>query len=183
MKTRAEVETLKQQWLKDPCWDLDTTEGFEEYKEELAQFQAEFIAASKKKLEARTEILQQKWYELKLNESFRLDNYTSVTRVPGGWIYNQTTCTKEPSSRDYDDAEHMMISTFIPYAKDETVTLVPPGIWNPDWFSYSTLFNAIAAATSTKGQEPINISVKTFERVMIEFTTHAYITSTDKATS
>jgi polyhydroxyalkanoate synthesis regulator phasin len=40
MKTREEVDALKANWLEDPCWDLYTTEGFEEYHEELGRFQA-----------------------------------------------------------------------------------------------------------------------------------------------
>lgn len=34
--TRDEVEALKQNWLNDPCWDIEETEGFEFYREELA---------------------------------------------------------------------------------------------------------------------------------------------------
>jgi hypothetical protein len=37
-KTREEVEKLKKDWLKDSCWDIEDTEGFEEYKEELLQY-------------------------------------------------------------------------------------------------------------------------------------------------
>lgn len=37
-KTRANVEKLKIQWLADPCWCLEKTEGFEEYEEELKEF-------------------------------------------------------------------------------------------------------------------------------------------------
>lgn len=35
MKTREEVERLKTNWQADPIWDLETTKGFEEYREEL----------------------------------------------------------------------------------------------------------------------------------------------------
>jgi hypothetical protein len=35
MKTRAEVDDLKAQWKADPCWDIEDTEGFEEYRAEL----------------------------------------------------------------------------------------------------------------------------------------------------
>lgn len=38
MKTRQEVEDLKAEWRSDPCWDIESTEGFEEYKEELIEF-------------------------------------------------------------------------------------------------------------------------------------------------
>jgi polyhydroxyalkanoate synthesis regulator phasin len=40
MKTREEVEALKRNWLNDSCWDIYETEGFEEYREELKEFQA-----------------------------------------------------------------------------------------------------------------------------------------------
>ena len=39
MKTREEVEKLKREWGKDPCWDIYDTEGFEEYKDELIVYQ------------------------------------------------------------------------------------------------------------------------------------------------
>lgn len=38
MKTREEEEDLKQNWVNDPCWDIEETEGFEEYREELSDF-------------------------------------------------------------------------------------------------------------------------------------------------
>jgi hypothetical protein len=44
MKTREEVETLKADWLRDGCWDLHTTEGFEEYGAELKEFEDKILA-------------------------------------------------------------------------------------------------------------------------------------------
>lgn len=42
MKTRKEVEKLKQLWLEDKtAFDLTTVEGYEDYQEELALFVAE----------------------------------------------------------------------------------------------------------------------------------------------
>lgn len=41
MKTREDVEALKDNWLKDPMWDLADTPGFEEYHSELDKFQDE----------------------------------------------------------------------------------------------------------------------------------------------
>lgn len=29
MKTRKDIEVLKANWLRDPCWDVEGTEGFE----------------------------------------------------------------------------------------------------------------------------------------------------------
>lgn len=38
MKTREDVEFLKSNWISDPCWDIEDTEGFEEYSNELLKF-------------------------------------------------------------------------------------------------------------------------------------------------
>ena len=38
MKTQAELKALKDNWLHDPCWDIEDTEGFEEHKDELKEF-------------------------------------------------------------------------------------------------------------------------------------------------
>lgn len=43
MKTRQEVEQLKQCWIKDPIWDIYDTEGYEEYKDELRVFQTNMM--------------------------------------------------------------------------------------------------------------------------------------------
>jgi hypothetical protein len=36
VKTQAEIDALKHEWQRDPCWDIEETEGFEAYREELA---------------------------------------------------------------------------------------------------------------------------------------------------
>lgn len=41
MKTRDEVEALKYNWSGDPIWDLENTEGFEEYHDELLKYSIE----------------------------------------------------------------------------------------------------------------------------------------------
>lgn len=38
MKTKTEVEALKREWAADPIWDIEDTEGFEEYRDELIAF-------------------------------------------------------------------------------------------------------------------------------------------------
>lgn len=35
------VEELKRQWLGDPCWDIEDTEGFEAHRDELLAFRRE----------------------------------------------------------------------------------------------------------------------------------------------
>jgi hypothetical protein len=55
MKTRGEVEALKADWLKDPCWDLGDDPEFKEYADELKAFEAEHRAiwhAAQEKREA-----------------------------------------------------------------------------------------------------------------------------------
>jgi phage shock protein A len=38
MKTREEIEHLKNNWRADPCYEIEETEGFEEYRDELLEF-------------------------------------------------------------------------------------------------------------------------------------------------
>ena len=49
MKTREEIEKLKQSWIKDGCWDLENTEGFEEYFMELSIFRTTYEVLMAKK--------------------------------------------------------------------------------------------------------------------------------------
>ncbi|PZO26181.1 MAG: hypothetical protein DCE86_14885, partial [Flavobacteriaceae bacterium] len=35
IKTREDIDELKKQWLYDPIWDIEETEGFEEFRDEL----------------------------------------------------------------------------------------------------------------------------------------------------
>ena len=53
MKDRMDVERLKDSWKEDPNWDLEETEGFEEYREELVAFRLEWEARWKEEREAR----------------------------------------------------------------------------------------------------------------------------------
>ncbi len=41
-KTKEEVDKLKKDWMNDPCWGIEGTEGFEEYREELIAFSNEY---------------------------------------------------------------------------------------------------------------------------------------------
>lgn len=70
--TREEVQALKRGWEKDPCWDLETTQGFEAYREELAAF------ATQKKQEwasAHYLLLERKAYELGVPGNHKLAEY------------------------------------------------------------------------------------------------------------
>lgn len=41
LRTPEELERLKTEWLRDPCYDLASAEGFEAYRDQLAAFEAE----------------------------------------------------------------------------------------------------------------------------------------------
>ena len=49
MKTRDEVEVLKANWTLDPCWDIYETEGFEDYREHLKEYQTDMEKGWKRK--------------------------------------------------------------------------------------------------------------------------------------
>jgi hypothetical protein len=114
MKTAEEIENLKKSWMRDSCWDIETTEGFEEHHDELLKFRKDCEAEGEKKAIERTLSLRKKWFELEINESFQINNYVTVTRVPNGWIYSETMCTKEPSGLHSEDAIYTLVNTFIP---------------------------------------------------------------------
>lgn len=52
MATRAQIAKLKKDWLEDPCWDIEDTDGFEEHRDDLIAFAEEHRAKWKKALDA-----------------------------------------------------------------------------------------------------------------------------------
>jgi len=52
-KTSEEIQALKDSWLKDPCWDIEHTEGFEEHEAELLEFHNQQTAVWDEKKKAR----------------------------------------------------------------------------------------------------------------------------------
>ena len=65
MKTQQEIDGLKHAWLCDPCWDIETSEGFEDHKDELLQYR----------------IKQEEIWEMKHNK--RLQAKAEKLGVPG----------------------------------------------------------------------------------------------------
>ena len=53
MKTRHDIEVLKSGWLRDPCWDLEATPGFEAQACELHAFRLASEARRKAAADAR----------------------------------------------------------------------------------------------------------------------------------
>lgn len=52
-KTHEEIEQLKKSWKHDPIWDIEDTEGFEEYHDELLAWRKEYEAEREKIAEER----------------------------------------------------------------------------------------------------------------------------------
>jgi hypothetical protein len=50
-RTDVEVEALKRQWRQDPCWDLDSTAGFESHRDELAAYEAAYWTEARQAME------------------------------------------------------------------------------------------------------------------------------------
>ena len=55
MKTEAEIRDLKAQWLADPIWDIEKTEGFEAHETELRRFSDDAHARWEKERQERLE--------------------------------------------------------------------------------------------------------------------------------
>jgi len=68
--TRDDVEELKLQWKSDPIWDIEDTDGFEAYYDELLAYRLEYEAECERQ---RHEKIRAKSEEL--NCSFELAHY------------------------------------------------------------------------------------------------------------
>ena len=72
MKSRKKVEELKNNWMNDPCWDIYETEGFEEYRDELFEFQKR---VEKENEEIRLKELNDKADSLGISGNIKLAQY------------------------------------------------------------------------------------------------------------
>lgn len=57
-KTKEELDYLKLSWERDPNWDIEETEGFEEYRDELLAFRQQKEREWKEKRAKREEHLR-----------------------------------------------------------------------------------------------------------------------------
>lgn len=72
MKAVKDIEALKENWLKDPIWDIEKTEGFEDHTEELLAFRKEQEA----KWEAQREEQEKQTFEYRakgIREALKMD--------------------------------------------------------------------------------------------------------------
>ena len=62
-KTTEEIQALKDNWMHDPCWDIETEEGFEDHVEELLNFrrqtEADRNAKEKERENARATLVRE----------------------------------------------------------------------------------------------------------------------------
>ena len=93
-KTRQEIEFLKNNWESDPCWNIESTEGFEAHAKELEKYRlemeqewanerfaeidsratalkcsmevAEYIISLERKLERMQDKIDQLWYQSRI---------------------------------------------------------------------------------------------------------------------
>ena len=83
MKTKEEIDALKREWTKDPCRDLEATDGFEEHESELLAFRHEQEAKWKAE---REEAGRHSW-ELVFSD---MSTSTYRMKVFGGWLVQCT---------------------------------------------------------------------------------------------
>jgi hypothetical protein len=72
MKTMSEIEDLKSQWESDPCWDLEDTDGFEDYEDELLAYRKQKEIEWKQKAKQK---VRDKAAELGCPENLKLAEY------------------------------------------------------------------------------------------------------------
>jgi hypothetical protein len=85
MATNDEIERLKHNWLGDPCWDIEETEGFEEHKEELIAFRKQHEAEVEKRLheqlEKRVKLMKDETGIIEANVAMYLHTFADIEIV------------------------------------------------------------------------------------------------------
>ena len=123
MATQDDIEKLKANWLKDPCWDIEDEDGFGEHREELLKFRKE------------TEVKWQLEEEERIARRARVVEIdTDITKAGAA----QTIRTYEEIERDVRDIEKATddpVANMMAYQVRATLLLaaqtqrVANGIW------------------------------------------------------
>ena len=82
-KTREEVEALKADWLKDPIWDIEDTEGFEDHHDELKAFHDQMR-------KEWTERAERRWF----HQVFEASAFPLIDANAEGWAFSSGGLTK-----------------------------------------------------------------------------------------
>jgi len=120
MKTREEVEKLKREWGKDPCWDIYDTEGFEEYKDELIVYQKSINDKYEAQRQKEREIENSEADKLGVHGLYRIikDLHTKIENQQEaiGYLINGETRTAKGFLRndpEYVDPKNININNYI----------------------------------------------------------------------
>lgn len=124
-RPEADIEKLKQNWKKDPCWDLCDTDGFEAHKEDLKAYQDEMEQVWEQEREHKKREQQSKQktalYDMNLGDSTKINNHHFV-RVPGGWVLEKI----EEVYSESKSTSRSIAAVFIPFS-DEFEPRKPEG--------------------------------------------------------
>lgn len=127
-KSQEDIDSLKESWENDPCWDIWDTEGFEAHIDELKEYQEtmekmwsdeEVKAKVKANVKADSERRAELFTNLKLHKTLTIDSRTSVMRVVGGWIY---TFAEEALDYNRNTLGTALSSVFVPKGDEEELT-------------------------------------------------------------
>lgn len=84
-KTNEEIEALKQSWKKDPCWDIEDSDGFEAYRAELIawreQYEAECEAKNKEREDKRAAFVREQTGVLDADIISALSTWNEIERM------------------------------------------------------------------------------------------------------
>lgn len=84
MPTLEEVERLKKDWSVDPCWDIEDTPGFEQYRADLLSYRMKVEAEARQAIYDKTDRLA-----TQLRISFELAGYILALEERLGDMANQ----------------------------------------------------------------------------------------------
>ncbi len=92
MKTRDEVEKLKQNWLHDPCYDIEEIEGYEDYKDELLTFRKKQEGEWAGKARKRHEELASKFCPMSFGSPTEIEDYHCLVEKCAWWQVDKERC-------------------------------------------------------------------------------------------
>jgi hypothetical protein len=82
IRTEEEIQALKDSWARDPNWDIEDTEGFEEHRDELFQFRMKREAEWQEKEIARVEARTAKFFsETGIHDPLISESLSTFTEI------------------------------------------------------------------------------------------------------
>jgi hypothetical protein len=105
-RTPEEIEALKANWLKDPCWDIEETEGFEAHSVELKAYRLEIVLEAEHKLtkmekRQRVKTVRTRLYSFRdSSDAFLGDDEISLL-IAEGWQIANISLVSSHEDRDY----------------------------------------------------------------------------------